>query len=333
MKDFDYITIIHKELVGELSGTDAILLDKWKNDNEDNLATYRDTVEIWQLTSNYTPPKLEINVSRAIEDQLSRIRQESAKLEEVSTAKVVRLKPAQWVMRIAAAMVFVLAATFVFQSLNGGESYSSGDSIKFVQLSDGSSIWLDKNSTLTIDKSFGENQRQVALEGKAFFDIARDKARPFIIEANQVDVQVLGTSFTVDANDDTPLVAVKSGRVEVKADTETKVITKGQQLEATTTGSLTESLVDIDEAFDWTNKDLSFKDAPLTKVFADLGNHFNMNFVYKGGMDLSACPFTSKSLAKVSLQEVLDILELTYDMKIEKKSDEEIKMSRIRCRK
>lgn len=332
MKQIDYISLIHKELVGELSDKEAISLQSWKADNEDNLATYHDTVEIWQLTSNYTPPKLEINVSRAIEDQLSRIRQES-KQEEVSTAKVVRLRPAQWAMRIAAALVFVLSATFVFQSMNSGETYSSGDEIKFVQLSDGSNIWLDKNSTLTLDNTFGESQREVGLQGKAFFDIARDEARPFIIDANQVNVKVLGTSFTVDANDDTPVIAVKSGRVEVKAVAASKIITKGQQLEATVSGNLTESEVDINIAFDWTNGDLSFKDAPLSKVFADLGNHFNVEFKYRGGVNIDECPFTSRSLADTSLDDVLDILALTYDMNIEKKSETEIKLSRIRCRK
>ncbi len=332
MKELDYISIIHKELVGELSDTESVQLQEWKADNEDNLATYHDTVEIWKLTSNYTPPKLEINVSRAIEDQLSRIRQES-KQEEVSTAKVVRLRPTQWAMRIAAVLVFVLSATFVFQSMNSGETYTAGNDIKFVQLSDGSNIWLDKNSTLTIHNSFGDTQRQVALEGRAFFDIARDEARPFLIEANHVDVQVLGTSFTVDANDNTPMVSVKSGRVEVKADAETKIITKGQQLEATISGSLTESDVDMDTAFDWTNGDLSFKDAPLTKVLADLGNHFNVDFKYRGGVDLDECPFTSLSLADTSLDDVLDILALTYDMNIVKKSEKEIKLSRIKCRK
>lgn len=330
MKELDYISIIHKELVGELSGTEAKLLQEWKG-NEDNLATYQDTVEIWKLTSKYTPPKLEINVSRAIEDQLSKIRQES-KLEVISSAKVVRLRPAQWAMRIAAAFLFVLSATFVFQTMNNGDSYSSSNEIKFVQLSDGSNIWLDKNSTLSIDNSFGEDQRQVVLQGKAFFDIVRDEARPFIIDANHVDVQVIGTSFTVDANDDTPLVAVKSGKVEVKANAETKVITKGQQLEVTANGSLSESVVDVDIAFDWTNEDLSFKDAPLTKVFADLGNHFNIVINYKGDVNLNECPFTSKSLSDTPLEDVLDILELAYEMDINKKSENEIKLSKIRCR-
>lgn len=330
MKEIDYISIIHKELVGELSGTDAKLLQEWK-DNEDNLATYHDTVAIWQLTSNYTPTNLKINVSRAIEDQLSKIRQES-KLEVVSSAKVVRLRPAQWAMRIAAAFVFVLSATFVFQTMNNGESYSSGNEIKFVQLSDGSNVWLDKNSTISIDNSFGKDQRQIALQGKAFFDVTRDEARPFIIEANHVNVQVLGTSFTIDANDDTPVVAVRSGKVEVKADVETKIISKGQQLEVTANGSLSESVVDVDIAFDWTNEDLSFKDAPLTKVFADLGNHFNIVINYKGDVNLNECPFTSKSLSDTPLKDVLDILELTYEMDINKKSENEIKLSKIRCR-
>ncbi len=332
MEEIDYLSIIHKELVGELSDAEARRLQDWKGENEDNLATYHDTVEIWKLTSNYTPPKLEINVSRAIEDQLSRIRKES-QLEEVTTAKVIKISPIQWAMRIAAVFAFVLSASFAFQFMTAGESYSSGNAIEFVQLSDGSNVWLDKNSTLTIDNSFGENNREVALQGKAFFDVARDEARPFIIDANHVDVQVLGTSFTIDANDETPVVAVKSGKVEVKAEVESKIITKGQQLEVTTTGNLTQSVIDVNNEFDWTNGDLSFKDAPLTKVFADLGNHFNVEFVYKGGVNLNECPFTSMSLLDTSLEDVLDILELTYDMNVVKKSKDRIKLSRIRCRK
>jgi len=232
MKILDHITLIHRELVGELSVEEAKLLNSWKNENEDNLATYEDMVEIWRLTSDYSAPKLNINVSNALDNQLQKIRQEQTKSvvesdslhkeSASSSAKVIKLRPYQWMMRIASALVVILAATFAFQNMNGGDSYNSGNQLQFVQLSDGSSIWLDKNSTLSVDKSFGESIRKVTLEGKAFFDIARDEAKPFIIDANEVDVQVLGTSFTIDANDDTPSVAVKSGRVEVKADEETK---------------------------------------------------------------------------------------------------------------
>ena len=343
MKILDHITLIHRELVGELSVEEAKLLNSWKNENEDNLATYEDMVEIWRLTSDYSAPKLNINVSNALDNQLQKIRQEQTKSvvesdslhkeSASSSAKVIKLRPYQWMMRIASALVVILAATFAFQNMNGGDSYNSGNQLQFVQLSDGSSIWLDKNSTLSVDKSFGESIRKVTLEGKAFFDIARDEAKPFIIDANEVDVQVLGTSFTIDANDDTPSVAVKSGRVEVKADEETKIITKGQQLEVTDNGTLTESEVNLNSDFTWTNKDLSFKDAPLSQVFADLSNHFKIEFVYKGGMDLGNCPFTSKSLANTTLEDVLNILELTYDMNIIRKSEKEIKLSRIKCRK
>lgn len=333
MRDFDYISMIHRELVGELSELDAVVLDQWKEDNEDNLAIYQDTVEIWNLMSNYATPTLDINVTQALEDQLTRIRKEPLNQEKNTQTKRISIRLIQWVMRIAAALVFVLAATFIIRSGDGGVNFSSGDEMQYVQLTDGSNIWLDKNSTLTADDSFGDGSRKVKITGKAFFDITRDEFRPFIINTNKLTVSVLGTSFTIDASFANPVVEVKSGKVEVKTELDSKIITKGLRLETNEIGNLIQSEVDINDVFGWANDDLSFKDAPLSQVLAELGVHFNINFVYKGVMDLNNCPFTSKSLADTQLDDILEILKLTYDMNIDRGFNEEIRILKIRCRK
>lgn len=88
-----------------------------------------------------------------------------------------------------------------------------------VNLPDGSHIWLNAGSTLSYPGGFKGKTREVVLrEGQAFFDIAHDKAKPFIVHAKTLDITVLGTSFDVKAykNDPDIKVTVKTGKVGVQ---------------------------------------------------------------------------------------------------------------------
>ena len=86
-----------------------------------------------------------------------------------------------------------------------------------IQLPDGSLVRLNSSSSLTYDKNFGKNIREVNLTGEAFFDVTKDSSHPFIIHTNVIDIKVLGTEFNVrsypnDANTETSLIR---GKVEV----------------------------------------------------------------------------------------------------------------------
>ena len=88
-----------------------------------------------------------------------------------------------------------------------------------VNLPDGSHIWLNAGSTLSYPIAFKGGTREVVLrEGQAFFDIARDTTKPFIVHAKTLDITVLGTSFDVKAyqNDPDIKVTVKTGKVGVQ---------------------------------------------------------------------------------------------------------------------
>lgn len=87
----------------------------------------------------------------------------------------------------------------------------------FVVLTDGSSVILQKNSRLTYDKSLSGNRREVTLDGEAYFDVAKDSHKPFIVYANDLVTKVLGTSFNVRAYSGAKdvVVTVRSGRVSV----------------------------------------------------------------------------------------------------------------------
>lgn len=331
----DFLTLILRELTGDISPDELMVLHDWLQQDPSNQQQYDEIESTWDYSANYTP-KIKVDPMAAFRAQMAKINDEAKEtpVYDLPSVKKEAKTPIFSIKRIASiAAIFaaVLGSVVIMRNMNQ-EAYRALEGVEYVKLSDGSSVWLEEGSTLTVDK-FDAKQRTVSLNGKAHFDIERDEDRPFSISADDINVSVLGTAFTVDATIDDAIVAVSHGKVRVNTESNSSVILlKGQQVVESKNGLHT-SNIDPSKVHTWTNEDLSFDNAPLTEVIADLGNHFNVNFVYKGKANLDACPFTSKSLANIELDDVLDILELTYSMKIEKKSDTEIVLRRIRCRR
>ncbi|WP_294236578.1 FecR family protein [uncultured Chryseobacterium sp.] len=93
----------------------------------------------------------------------------------------------------------------------------TGNETKTYRLADGSTVTMQPYSKLVMDPNrFGKNERPVEFEGKAFFSIAKDKARPFRIDAHGFKVQVLGTQFLLDQQSADKSVALKEGKVKIE---------------------------------------------------------------------------------------------------------------------
>lgn len=111
---------------------------------------------------------------------------------------------------VAAASIVAIAGLFVFWSVgdkkNTGEKIAQINEVSTrmgsrskVQLPDGSVVWLNAGSKLTYDKDYGKDTREVVLTGEAFFDVVKDKNKPFLIHASNINIKVLGTAFNVRA--------------------------------------------------------------------------------------------------------------------------------------
>lgn len=94
---------------------------------------------------------------------------------------------------------------------------NSSEEARYVQLPDGSSVVLQKNSRISYTRQFEPDKRVVILSGEAFFEVKKDAGRPFFVYANELVTKVLGTSFSIKADEsgDNILVAVKTGKVSV----------------------------------------------------------------------------------------------------------------------
>lgn len=147
-----------------------------------------------------------------------------------------RLLHLRVVWAVAASLLVVIAGAVLFKKntatlspVNAYESFLQGtknknieynngtDTVQRILLSDGSEALLEKNSQLSYAADFSSGKREVYLNGNAFFTIARDPARPFIVYTQRIVTRVLGTSFRViaRANEKTASVIVRTGKVSV----------------------------------------------------------------------------------------------------------------------
>lgn len=132
---------------------------------------------------------------------------------------------------LAAAAILLIVIAINFLGRSNMETITATGEMVVVTLPDNSTVNLQPGSTLKYDEEFTGSNRKVELEGEAFFDVARDEKKPFIIDANTVDVQVLGTSFYVTTEGELATVAVTTGRVSMtsKEDAQQVILTPGQK--------------------------------------------------------------------------------------------------------
>lgn len=150
------------------------------------------------------------------------------------------------------------------------------------RLSDGTRVMLGVASTLRYPKVFPENGRQVILEGEAYFDVAHEEGRPFVVRAGGLVAKDLGTQFTVRAypEDRGARVVVREGKVAIRAlsDGPERVVAPGEL------GRLGEDSVPTVEPADtaiwfaWTEGRLAFDDIPLREALPQLGRWFGLAF-------------------------------------------------------
>jgi len=330
--------LIHKQLTGDITPTELEVLDQLLDEGGRSAA--QDISTIWEVSADYQP-QVSFDSDSAFANMMTRISDAQSvasdvstvepvePVEEVDEAKVISIFSIKKVARWAAIMVFGVASYVVLQNTLP-QTIEGGADGAFATLDDGSSVWLSPNSELKVSSSLFP-ARRVSLDGKGFFDITRDEEHPFKVSTDDVEIEVLGTSFAVDTQSD--VVSVASGSVLVTngESNENLIIQKGDKV-SLVDGALQKSVVDKKD-FNWMNPTLSFDNAPLDQVLKELALHFDVDIQYKGRRSLAECPFTATNLSDTSLEDVLAILRATYSMDIDTTTAApSIILSKVRCR-
>lgn len=137
-------------------------------------------------------------------------------------------------------------------------------------LSDGTIVWLNSESKLTYPPSFKEAQREVSLSGEAFFEVAKDIEKPFVVNSESVSTTALGTSFNVSSfeEDENIIVSLVTGKVKISVDGgETYFLEPGYQMNYKRSGNnASKSNFNISNVISWKDGILIFNQANFQEV-------------------------------------------------------------------
>jgi transmembrane sensor len=237
MKEEKYWILLSKKLAGEATEAELEELAELLSSSPEWKANMDTLCELWAST-----PVADTN-SRKAEDaylaHINRLKGETNDFEENSRQLVAYnnpFKPVQqgkpfyrrWIT-YAAAAVITGAAALAYPLLKADNkttnnkanqlneiSISPGSRTK-IQLPDGSQVWINSGSKLTYEGIFSGTNREVHLDGEAYFDVVKDAAHPFIVHTSGIDIKVLGTAFNVKSYKAEPTIEATliHGSIEV----------------------------------------------------------------------------------------------------------------------
>ncbi|MBA3705772.1 MAG: FecR family protein [Bacteroidetes bacterium] len=313
----DHVELISKYIKGEITHDEKEIIERWIKADKDNAVLFNEIKTVWESTGKLNQ-QVKFDTHKAWESVQRKIKTEEQKNIFIAAKEI---NYTGWFLRIAAILIVGFFATWLVVKNNSEPELilvQTTNQEKMITLPDSTKILLNKNSKLTYPKEFAENIRQVDLEGEAFFEVTKNKEKPFIIKNKDFDVGVLGTSFDVLAYAETKeaIVTVVTGKVAFTAKNGTSVVLVKNEV-----GILNKSNRQLNKkaAFNpnflaWKTKKLEFNNTDFLEVVQTLEKYFSKTIEVKEN-NILKCKFTGY-FENPTLQEVLSVLEKTLLLKI-----------------
>lgn len=247
--------------------------------------------------------------------------------------KTIRILPVlRWSVRVAAVVVVALSCGFLFRDYRYNKAAQmqtvavpAGQRAQ-ITLADGTRVWLNAKSTLTYASNFGRTDRNINLEGEAYFEVAKNKDIPFYVNTEKNKVRVVGTSFNVCAykgsNEfETTLV---EGIVDIYAATDAdKPIVRLEKNEffGEYNGVRKKTVLPSYEYLRWKEGLYCFDDSELSHILNRLELYYNVKITVKNKKLLSH-RYTAKFKEQDGIEHILKVIQkdqkFTYRINEEK---------------
>ncbi|MGC3978579.1 MAG: FecR family protein [Paludibacteraceae bacterium] len=243
------------------------------------------------------------------------------------------------ILQIAAIFVLMLTTSissyFLYLKFSKKQSLAmvyqtivpNGSKTKLI-LPDGSVVWLNSGSEFKYDNSFGLKERRVMLNGEGYFEVAKDKTKPFIVITDNIKIKVLGTVFNVDSYSEkaTEKVDLLEGKVDVslldtKVPESQKLLPNEMVIYNKDSKKITKTKSPVSKSTQWMLGKLTFTNESLENILIDLERKFDVRFVIETGKIKSE--FFSGSLdLNLPLNVILDYIDVDRKMEITYKGND-----------
>ncbi len=316
MENTTYIGLFEKYLKGNAEPEEVKRLVEWLKSNDFEDWTVRQWEESIGLSADFD--------SRRRRDLLDRIKREIGISASVSPEQhvLVSRRLSLRVMKVAATILLLLSVGVAAYWLEGNQpdrtdlsvSAPKGQKARMV-LPDGSEVWLNAASQIVCGNHFNQKERLVYLEGEAYFKVAKDTKRPFIVQTKDVKVKVHGTTFNVNTYDETETeVTLLEGAVELMTETNPSLHLKPNEkgVYNRQTNQLTMEATDAAFAIDWTMNRIRFRDESLASIMRRLERCFDIEVTISND-SLGKKRFTGDFSRNETIEQLFDVMSSNHN--------------------
>lgn len=310
--------ILFRYLAGMADPEEVISVEKWLSEDPVNKDHFEQLREIWKYTDSFA--ELE---SVDLKGDWSAIRARIGFDTEQTTVR--RINPFNFnafpLLKIAALVVIILVPAIVlerkFHIISSPEvnwiTASTQSYTRDLVLPDGTSITLNMNSEISYPETFARRKREVNLKGEAWFNVAASEAQPFFIHTgNDLVIEVIGTSFTINSNMEKGevLVRVISGKVSFYSagNKRNKLILGKNEMGRHDDSGFSRDRIENVNFLSWKTGKLVFRDTPLREVAENLS--------WYSGRVVSIRGKAFDSLVLTASYEGQDLIEILEDIKL-----------------
>ena len=283
---------------GELSDIDRAIIDSCRNESPENEATYYHSLKAWEAMILLSEME-QFNSFEALKKVNKKLAQPQSAvwwitLQKVAAILLLPLMVYSGYLTRQSMIKSIPQQQVMMQTINSRQGM-----VTQFSLADGTKVWLNSGSELKFPNKFFGEKREVMLKGEAFFEVTKNEKQPFRVNANELKVEVLGTSFNVVSYEDDTLseVVLVSGRVELASENgkikkEFGAMHSGQRaLYEKEKRKLFTEEVDVEKYIAWRDGKLIFRDDAMEEVVKRLSRWFNVeiaisdpeikNYIYK----------------------------------------------------
>lgn len=326
-KTHDINEIIIRYLDGSAKLKEKILLLQWLKQSNDNRNDFTATRDLWLSCNVAAGNELEVDV--ALEKLKNRILQEQARMEKELHAKRKTISVILRWTQIAAVLLLLLGIGYGIGSWRGRSGQeviiqnqlitAKGSKGRFT-LPDGSVVWLNSETKLTYPNPFTGKKRLVTLEGEGYFEVAKDAKKPFVVQAGEVDIEVLGTSFNVDSysSDEFVQTALLNGSVKITGKAiKNPIYLKPNELFKYRKSDQVSSVEEAKVGWyaDWIKDRLVFDNDYLSDILISMEGRYNMDI--ECPKQFAASTRLSFTIRQESIEEVMKAISLITPIKYE----------------
>lgn len=326
--------LIQRYVTGNADPEERQSVESWMAEAHENRRIIQEVREVW----NQTPSEnFEVDVQQAWEKFRYRNQKNTKPVASVNVKPRRGSNTSLYLFRAAAVLLVALfTGLFVYSQVNTSEQTQSEAVSAFnvlqelgtergekarVSFSDGTSVMLNSASSIRFPQKFHGTTREIYLEGEAYFEVAHNPDKPFIVHSQDARVEVLGTEFNVRGWSEDPgvEVVVGGGKVSVQStnrqpnERSEVILTKGFKTEILRGENPVEPVkVDPVHQLLWTSGGIHFDNEPLRGVVRDLERRFNVNIMIDD-KSLLDVPYTG-TFQYAELNEILSVIAASLDV-------------------